>query len=91
MKQNAINKNHYLEHTYYCVIIHDKNLSYVKEIYIDEYSSLKTFQDLLDACGLTKELHALIIGENGLNGKVYRYNNYNEDEIVQVGTTMGYA
>ena len=91
MKQETINKNHHLEHTYYCVVINDKNLSYVKEIYITEHDKLKTFQDLLDACGLTKELHALIIGENGLDGKVYRYNNYNEDEIVQVGTTMGYA
>ena len=91
MRERTINKNYHLEHTYYCVVIHDKNLSYVKEIYITKDSNLKTFQDLLDTCGLNKELHALIIGENGLSGKVYRYNNYNEDEIVQVGTTRGYA
>ena len=32
-----------------------------------------------------------MIAESGLDGVVYRYNNYGKGEIVECGTTRGYA
>ena len=33
----------------------------------------------------------MVIAESPLEGHVYRYNNYDEKEWVEVGTTCGYA
>lgn len=61
-------------------------------IFIDEYTKHPTcWYQLVKRLGLTKDNYAIIIGENGLSGKVYRYNNYAGGEIVECGTTEGYA
>ena len=53
-----------------------------------------TFQDIFNKIE-TKEngeiSHCMIISEFGLSGMVYRYNNYNKGEIIEVGSTRGYA
>lgn len=38
-----------------------------------------------------KVSHFIMIAESGLDGVVYRYNNYLQNEIIEVGTTRGYA
>lgn len=35
--------------------------------------------------------HCMIIAEIGLQGTIYRYNNYGDNRIYECGTTRGYA
>ena len=54
----------------------------------------QTFQDIFNEIE-TKEngeiSHCMIIAESGLDGVVYRYNNYSDGKIYECGTTRGYA
>lgn len=59
----------------------------------EDYYEL-TFQDIFNEIENKengKISHCMIIAESGLDGVVYRYNNYNKGEIIEVGTTRGYA
>ena len=52
------------------------------------------FQDMMneiEAKENSKISSFIMIAESGLDGVVYRYNNYGKGEIVEIGTTIGYA
>ena len=53
-----------------------------------------TFQDMIDEIEKKhkkKISHFIMIAEFGLDGKIYRYGNYNKCELLECGTTKGYA
>ncbi len=53
-----------------------------------------SFQDMIneiEAKHNDKVSHFIMIAEFGLSGKVYRYNNYGENELLECGETRGYA
>ena len=54
----------------------------------------QTFQDIFNEIENKengKISHCMIIAESGLDGVVYRYNNYSDGKIYECGTTRGYA
>lgn len=59
---------------------------------LGENREINTWQDLKDYIEKTYDVEInsmMIIAENGLEGKVLRYDNY--DGLREVGTTRGYA
>lgn len=53
-----------------------------------------TFKDMMkeiEAKNKSKISSFIMIAESGLDGVVYRYNNYGDGELLEVGTTKGYA
>lgn len=54
----------------------------------------KTFKDIMNEIETkqqSKISHFVMLAESGLDGVVYRYNNYSQNEILEVGKTKGYA
>lgn len=53
--------------------------------------SFKDMMDEIEKQNKSKISSFVMIAEFGLSGKVYRYNNYGNGELLEVGTTKGYA
>ena len=66
-----------------------------KTVYItamgDDSDRFFTLSDCLAEIGYNGEGGLIVILEDALSGKVYRYGNYADCEWYEVGTTMGYA
>lgn len=68
-----------------------------KEIYLtangDENDKFVCLDDCLEIIGYNenKDVTMIVIIENALNGKVYRYNNYSDKCWYEYGETRGFA
>lgn len=79
-----------INHLYdlYHIVVNDR----CKTIYIYDGDEM-TFNDIVDiakAMGYTNGT-ILLICESALKGSVYRFNNYGENEWIEIGSTKGYA
>ena len=64
-------------------IIHNKELKWHKAE--ENYLTLKEIQEQLNG------LCIRVISDSGLEGKIYEYENYNDDKWYLYGITKGYA
>ena len=66
-----------------------------KTVYInamgDDNDKFFTLNDCLAEIGYNGDGSVLVVLEDPLNGKVYRYGNYAEKAWCEVGTTCGFA
>jgi len=63
----------------------------VKKIYMDEMDDPIQFVEFLEMVDYDGKETILLIAEEHLYGKIYRYGNYNDDKWYEVGEMKGFA
>ena len=69
------------------IITHEHDFEWsVDKLFLSEFETT-TLQDIADDYPTVE----ILIAENPLSGKIYRFNNYNDDKWYETGNTDGYA
>lgn len=63
------------------------------KFYQTENRDLLTFRQVIEMSGFdpSDKKRIIIIAEDPLRGKVYDYGNYDDEEVREIGQTIGYA